>query len=158
MRRAIKAHSALLQSFAHSQKAITGCSCKHFAPQHSSWYVQSKRIATISLYHRGRTREYTLQAEYSGEGRIHRIVHGTVFVQKSARKATLKNSLSLCCWCAIPMQSLCLWASQQLFVFVFKRHTRTQKKQSFEVCFQVFLWCVSFWNEPISTISVTIYI
>lgn len=36
-------------SFAYSQKAITGCSCKHFAPQHP-WDTQSKRITAISLF------------------------------------------------------------------------------------------------------------
>ena len=70
-RRAIKAHSVLLQSFAHSQKAITGSSCKHFAAQHS-WDRQSKRVAAISPLHRGGLCEHTLQFEYSGKGEIHK--------------------------------------------------------------------------------------
>lgn len=81
-RRAIKAHSVLLQSFASSQKAITGCSCKHFAPRHS-WDTQSKRTAAISLFHRGSPCEYTLQAEYSEKGKIHRIVQGAELGHKT---------------------------------------------------------------------------
>lgn len=45
--------------------------------------MQSKRIAAISLFHRGSPREYTLQAEYSGEGKIHRVVQGAESGQKT---------------------------------------------------------------------------
>lgn len=121
-------------SFAYSQKAITGCSCKHFAPQHP-WDTQSKRIAAISLFfffflHRGSPCEYTLRAECSGEGRIHKIVPGAEFVFFFLKEKILMQNWKLR-HTEFPQPLLLMCNTHAIYVF--KRHAKTQKEQSSSV-------------------------
>lgn len=73
------------------------------------------------------------------------------FKRKRVLKAVLKNSLSLRCWCATLMQIICIWGSHKLFVFLFKRHTKTQNEQPFWVLSEmIFTFIISI--QPLSTL------
>lgn len=80
VRRAIKAYSLLLCHLHSLKKILQGAAVNIVAPWPPMRRVFKKDSSYRPLFHRGHSCEYTLRAECSGEGKIHKIVPGAEFI------------------------------------------------------------------------------